>query len=233
MEEAQGAGMSIERGKRVNQSYTKQEGTYNVIMDNQMAKGQFIQPKAWSSILVMYYVASHIRITDMKFEEVKFHYSELDKLLEEPKSVGFYYDAVRGVLKDLQMEVGTKTYNLVSYVDWRDGKITVKLNDDVIPFFLQLNSNFTRLPLAQLVNNTPKTDAIYRLIMSQHNASRFLKIPPQDLGILMKMAKRDRYKKRILEHFDDAKSALETLGNIKITYNYATETLSWKFKVRE
>ena len=102
--------------------------------------------------------------------------SGLAKLLEIDGSRHVYRDVRKAVREMLKTQISVESekrngsfrdYNLFSYCDYNDGTgtVSIKFNDDMREFLLQLKRNFTQIPLEQVLFMQHKYSIrIYELI---------------------------------------------------------------------
>jgi len=201
-------------------------------MANDFSANSVLLRNDYNVSALMYYVIGHIWRDDTAFRTHKFTLEELNELLPEgkqmsPRTAQRMLDAA--IKTYVRFKVGKKKRNftIFSMTEWDSGAITVTLNDKLMPYLLQLSTNFTTVRLQPLLTiGNSNARALYLFIQSQHNACRKLKVSASELGEITELPETKRSKESIGRLLTILKD-LDLLDG-----NYDGVSLTWRRRVR-
>ncbi len=199
----------------------------NVVKHNNLIESSYSLKSVHQKIILI--LVSTINQNDSSFHEVSIPVSEMLKLLGLSKND---YQFLKRITKELNSQVVEYVEHIngdemltqapwMSYAKYSNGCVTLKLNDHIKPYVLNLTANFTSYKLKFTLQFKSKYSIrIYELI------SQYLKIGKrivdinklkEMVGVPEKSLKRwVDFKRYVLDH---AKSELDEKSDISFTYN--------------
>jgi plasmid replication initiation protein len=157
-------------------------------------------------------VASKVQITDTEFTEYSFHMKELAELLELNRKG--YYAEIRKVIRSLQTEIFTihkivdnkikdidiNWFNRAEY-NLTDNIVSLKFAEDLKPFLIELNGNFTSYKLGNIVKlNSGYSIRLYEILRSKSFKNK-IEMPVEELYSMVSnnYERYTDFKKNVLE----------------------------------
>ncbi|MDA0911145.1 MAG: replication initiation protein [Proteobacteria bacterium] len=171
-------------------------------------------------------LASLVNPNDTEFREVEIKVKELCRILDLD---GKHYSHIRKITEELSGSViklitkngkALRQAPWMSYAEYEDGFVRLKLNDAIKPFILQLSGHFTEYKLACAIQlKSMYSIRLYELLM-QYRKIKTRKFELLELRKILyipdgKLPKWHDFKKRVIDH-----AQLELKNKSDITFTY-------------
>jgi|LauGreDrversion4_2_1035121.scaffolds.fasta_scaffold42843_3 plasmid replication initiation protein len=171
-------------------------------------------------------LASLVNPNDTEFREVEIKVKELCRILDLE---GKHYSHIRKITEELSGSViklitkngkALRQAPWMSYAEYEDGVVRLKLNDAIKPFILQLSGHFTEYKLACAIQlKSMYSIRLYELLM-QYKKLKSRKFELLELRNMLyipdnKLSKWHDFKKRVIDH-----AQLELRNKSDITFTY-------------
>lgn len=183
---------------------------------------------------VLLYIISQIKTSDEEFEAMEFSIVEFCRVCGIQLQSGRNYSALKDAIKEIAdksiwftLSDGTET--LLRWIEKakiydKSGIVSLKLDDDMKPFLLQLRENFTQYELIFTLHFKSKyTIRLYELIKSVHYHELKEYKKKYSLESLKKLLDAEKYK--TYQHFKDR----VIIPCVREINEYSDKILSYEF----
>jgi len=198
-------------------------GDLPLYISNKLIESHFSLPLGEQRLLYAY--ISKISEEHLEFPDIELSVSELVEMLDIDINYAVVRDRCRNLLKrfvEIETEedwIGYQWFSLVHYKK-KEGKLKLRINDELKPYLLRLKKEFTRLVTKQVMQfRSVYSIRIYMLCKQYQSIGKRkleLKELRKKLGIdLGQYIKYNDFKKRILEH---AQKEINELSDIEIEF---------------
>ncbi|WP_119327776.1 replication initiation protein [Cysteiniphilum halobium] len=195
-----------------------------VVQSNSIVEAHYSLGVPHKKIILI--LASLVNPNDTEFREVEIKVTELCRILDLD---GKHYSHIRKITEELSGSViklitkngkALRQAPWMSYAEYEDGFVRLKLNDAIKPFILQLSGHFTEYKLACAIQlKSMYSIRLYELLM-QYKKIKSRKFDLSDLRKILyipddKLSKWHDFKKRVIDH---AQAELKGKSDIIFTY---------------
>ncbi|WP_203368713.1 replication initiation protein [Cysteiniphilum marinum] len=196
----------------------------SVVQSNSIVEAHYNLGVPHKKIILI--LASLVNPNDTEFREVEIKVTELCRILDLD---GKHYSHIKKITEELSGSViklitkngkALRQAPWMSYAEYEDGFVRLKLNDAIKPFILQLSGHFTEYKLACAIQlKSMYSIRLYELLM-QYKKIKSRKFDLSELRKILyipddKLPKWHDFKKRVIDH---AQAELKGKSDIIFTY---------------